>query len=111
MEVARKIVELWTERQTRQLTYENALAQNKQLPGSVSAPELIASGASVTQAEMELRCLIGQASSSAAWGNSAAPFERPVKPLQLPRGVIVQRFAMRFSLRQSSCLLRRRCKM
>jgi len=94
MDVARKIVQLWTERQTRQLFYEDKIAANKMVPGPFPAPFLIEAGAAVTQAEMELRCLIGQASSIASRGspsNPTATFERPAKPLQLPRGSTVEK--------------------
>jgi hypothetical protein len=102
MDVARKIVQLWAERQTRQLFYEEKLEANRKTPGSFPAPFLIEAGAAVTQVEMELRCLIGQASASASrsvrqnvtlnvGSNRPSAFQRPAKPLQLPRGTVVEK--------------------
>jgi hypothetical protein len=101
MDVARKIVQLWTERQTRQLFYEEKLEANRKTPGTFPAPFLIEAGAAVTQVEMELRCLIGQASSTAPrsvrlsatlniGSNISVASERPAKPLQLPHGPMVE---------------------
>jgi hypothetical protein len=95
MDVARKIVQLWTDRQTQQLNYEEILKRRNE---SGIAPLIIEAGAAVTQTEMELRCLIGQASAPASRGvhsntsvnGSVAP-EQPAKPLQLPRGPVVEK--------------------
>ncbi len=90
MDVARKIVELWTERQTKQLNYEEILKRRNELG---ITPFVIEAGAAVTQLEMELRCLIGQATSTVSRGSpakAATAFERPAKPLQLPRGRLVE---------------------
>jgi hypothetical protein len=98
MDVARKIVQLWTDRQTKQLTYDNAILQSKQNPAAYPASLIIAAGAEVTQTEMELRCLIGQASAPAWQGaysnsslNNLVTPEQPAKPLQLPRGPVVEK--------------------
>jgi hypothetical protein len=102
MDVARKIVQLWTERQVRQAEYDRWLEANKRVPGSVPTENVINSGAAVAQLEMELRSLIGQASSTAPrvghfntsvniGSNRSVAFERPAKPLQLPHGPVVEK--------------------
>ncbi len=94
MDAAHRTVELWTERQTLQLKYQDILAENQRLHKANPTPLLIEAGAQLTQLEMELRCLIGQTSFTASRGGlsmTATSFERPAKPLQLPRGTVVQR--------------------
>jgi hypothetical protein len=102
MEVARRIVQSWTDRQLRQAEYDRWLERNKRAPGSVPTTTVIESGAAVAQLEMELRSLIGQASSTVplvgrsntsvnVGSNRSLAFERPAKPLQLPHGPIVEK--------------------
>ena len=94
MDVARKIVQLWSERHLRQLEYDRLLDLSKRT--AVPHADVINAGASVTQYEMELRCLIGNASSTASRGNAyktaaaTATFE-PAKPVQLPRGSVFEK--------------------
>jgi len=94
MDVTRRIVQLWSEHQLQQLKYDSLIEAMKKSQGSVTAQDIIKAGAAVSQIEMELRCLIGQASASASRSspsNPTAPFERPAKPLQLPRGPAVEK--------------------
>jgi hypothetical protein len=93
MEVARKVVAMWAQRQQSQLEYDTMLQANKTSPGSVPNASIINSAAIVSHFEMELRSLIGQAPSALPRGavNAPAPFRQPPKRPQLPRGPVVEK--------------------
>jgi hypothetical protein len=93
MEVARKVVELWAQRQAEQSNYDDLLQGKKAVPSTVSNVVLINAAAQVSHYEMELRSLIGQAPSALPRGaaNAPSPFRQPPKPPQLPRGPMVEK--------------------
>ena len=93
MEVAQRIVELWAQRQAEQLNYDEFLRANKASPGSVPNANIINAAAIVSHYEMQLRSLIGQATSAPFRGNASAPaaFRQPPKPPQLPHGPVVEK--------------------
>jgi hypothetical protein len=94
MKVAREIVRRWTEYQVQKRKYEEMLEVNRKTRGTFSASQIIEVGGLVSMSEMELRSLIGQAPPPAAPGGPArrtVAFERPPKPLQLPRGPVVEK--------------------
>jgi hypothetical protein len=94
MDVARKLVQTWAIYQQQKLYYERAVENNKKQPGSVSNVWLVETAGQVSEREMELRSIVGQPLASAPRaGNTATvtAFPRPPKPVQLPRGSVVEK--------------------
>jgi hypothetical protein len=91
MEVARKIVQFWAQRQSRQVNYDTFVEAKKN--NMVSSISVIEAAAKVSECEMELRTLIGQTPSAMPRGtvNAPAPFRQPPKAPQLPRGPVVEK--------------------
>jgi hypothetical protein len=102
MEVTRKIIAKWLERQTQARVYHDLQALAK-TPGTVPARDIIEAGASLDRIEADLRYLIGQSPPATLRGDSAdappprgaaKPGQMPrgaAAPLQLPRGLAVEK--------------------
>jgi hypothetical protein len=94
MDVARKLVQTWVIYQQQKLQFEQAVAAKNQIPGGVQDAWIVENAGQMSVCEMELRSIIGQSMASAprAGGTATATtFPRSPKPVQLPRGPVVEK--------------------
>jgi hypothetical protein len=92
MEVTRKIIAKWTERQSQAHVFALLQTANTKAPGSVAMSDLIAAGASLDRIEADLRYLIGLSSPAALRGDTVSVTATCKKATtQLPHGPAVEK--------------------
>ena len=98
MEVAKKVIDVWNERQNKKEELAQFQQANQNTPGSISHETMIDKVAAYDRISMDLKYLLGQtdyAGPVEKLGISTSypkgPYTRtPSKPLQLPRGPLVE---------------------
>lgn len=88
MEVARKVIALWNERQGQKAERDRVWEMQKSVPNSVSRENLIAAEARLAQSENELGYLTGRAVPGVT---RLTRSQAAAKPPQMPRGPLAEK--------------------